>query len=158
MTLIDLCGQAFGKLQVVCISDHRCQSGERYWVCECECGNICRARGGELRSGLKTCCPKCSYKDLGERRSAQAKAWWAEQPRGPKPPRPPGAPRLGRPPKPKPPEPPKPPKPPKIVYDAKADCVFYINDCQCDALKEMLCKKKGKCGFYKSSLENSTQE
>lgn len=155
MALIDLCGQTFGKLQVVCISEHVASSGERYWVCECECGNICRARGGELRSGLKTCCPKCSIKALSEQRSERAKARWAEQAREPKSPRPPGAPRLGRPPKPKPPKPPKPVKP---VYEAKVDCISYISECQCDVLKEMLCKKKGKCGFYKSSVENGSQE
>lgn len=151
MVMIDLCGQTFGSLYVVCLSDKVTNAGERIWVCECECGNICRARGGELRSGQKISCPTCSYKAAGERKSAQTKAWWAEQPRKPKPPRPLGAPRLGRPPKPKPPEPPKPVKP---VYEAKADCVHYISDCQCKVLKEMLCKKKGKWGFYKSTIEN----
>lgn len=131
MALIDISGQTFGKLQVVCISEHSASSGERLWVCECECGNICRARGGDLRSGLKTCCPEC-----GQKRGAEVrKMTMAANPKPPKPP--------------KPPEPPKPPKPPKPVYEAKEDCRAYV-DGRCAGLKEMFCKTRGKCKFYKS--------
>ena len=142
MALIDLCGQTFDKLQVVCISDHVASSGERYWVCECECGNICRARGGDLRSGLKICCPECGKKRGVEIRKNTMAAKPKLQDHRDLPARQ----GRGRPPKPKPPKPPEPVKP---VYEAKADCTFYISECQCYALKEMLCKKKGKCGFYK---------
>ena len=121
---IDLCEQDFGSLHVVCLSDKTTQSGERIWACECECGNITRARGNDLRSGVKTCCPDCARKRGTEAR----KITMAEKPKEPKP---------------------KAPKPVKPVYEPKEDCRAYMGD-RCAGLKEMLCRTRGQCKFYKS--------
>lgn len=52
---IDLTGQKFGKLTVI-KKDGYCKRGERImWLCECECGNTSRIRGGELKKGQKYC-------------------------------------------------------------------------------------------------------
>ena len=51
----DMKGLTFGKLYV--LED----TGERYnreilWKCVCECGNICKVRGGHLRNGQTKSC------------------------------------------------------------------------------------------------------
>lgn len=61
--LIDICGQTFGELQVVCISDKVVSGGERSWVCECSCGRIEHIRGWDLRSGKRTCCRVCKVRN-----------------------------------------------------------------------------------------------
>lgn len=60
--LIDICGQTFGQLKVVCLSDEVSNGGERKWVCECSCGRTVHIRGWELRSGKRTCCSYCTSK------------------------------------------------------------------------------------------------
>lgn len=115
MILIDMCGQTFGSLQVVCLSKNTSNSGERMWVCECECGKIVYVRGNDLRAGLRDCCPECARKRGIERRSETMAAK---------------------------------PKESKPVYEPKEDCRAYIGD-RCAGLKEMFCKTKGECKFYK---------
>ena len=34
-------------------------------------------------------------------------------------------------------------------YEPKRDCMLYLNDHECKGLKELYCKKEGKCNFYK---------
>lgn len=53
--VIDLTGQKFGKLQVLKMSDKR-RNRQTYWVCKCECGNVCEICGAELRNGDTQSC------------------------------------------------------------------------------------------------------
>lgn len=48
-------GQRFGKL--VALSCER-RNGRTYWVCRCDCGNICEIELSHLP--YRTCCPTCS--------------------------------------------------------------------------------------------------
>lgn len=43
------------------------------------------------------------------------------------------------------------------LHEAKTDCRAYV-DGRCVALVEMFCRTKGECKFYKSRLDNSSQE
>lgn len=61
-----LINRRFGKLTVVEF-DHRDESGKRYWLCECDCGNAIVAEGHHLKSGHTTSCGCKKY----ERRSEE---------------------------------------------------------------------------------------
>lgn len=53
---IDLTGQKFGKLTVIELSPVPTPSGERMWMCICDCGNYKTVQRKHLRSGFtKTC-------------------------------------------------------------------------------------------------------
>lgn len=52
---IDLAGQKFGKLQVLCVDKNPSNKTKR-WLCRCDCGNITTAKTNELTSGHKTSC------------------------------------------------------------------------------------------------------
>jgi hypothetical protein len=52
--LIDLTGQIFGRLKVTSRAENR--NARPTWHCDCECGNSCIARGGDLRSGRHRSC------------------------------------------------------------------------------------------------------
>lgn len=53
--LIDLTGQKFGKLEVICKDTER-KAREAYWICKCDCGNMYSTRGTSLRNGRTTSC------------------------------------------------------------------------------------------------------
>ena len=57
--LIDLTGQRFGKLTIIC-RDYDIQreksDKEVYWKCQCDCGNIVSKRGHDLKSGKIVSC------------------------------------------------------------------------------------------------------
>lgn len=62
MKLLDITGQKFGRLTAV----KRCENdngGFVTWICKCDCGNIIKARTGNLRSGNTTSCG-CYKKEL----------------------------------------------------------------------------------------------
>lgn len=50
----DLTGQKFGRLTV--IKQSASQNNRVTWLCECECGNVCTARGYKLKDGSKSSC------------------------------------------------------------------------------------------------------
>lgn len=49
-------GQRFGKLIVIKATDKRYQNGEKYYLCQCDCGNTTLARWSSLISGRKNSC------------------------------------------------------------------------------------------------------
>lgn len=55
MKLIDLTGQRFGRLAVVCRAAVRPKGGA-YWACFCDCGKTVEVLGSNLRSGdIQSC-------------------------------------------------------------------------------------------------------
>lgn len=57
MRLINLAGQQFGKLSVVCKAQS--SKGHTRWKCQCSCGNKVIVDGGNLRSGHTQSCGHC---------------------------------------------------------------------------------------------------
>lgn len=55
MKKIDLTGQRFGRLYVIC-DGGRTKEKQAMWKCKCDCGNIVTARGGCLRNGHTSSC------------------------------------------------------------------------------------------------------
>lgn len=53
---IDLTGYKFGKLTAIEYRGDKTPSGERMWVCKCDCGNIKIVQRKHLRSGYTTSC------------------------------------------------------------------------------------------------------
>jgi hypothetical protein len=70
---MDLTGERYGRL-VVMRSDgvHRYPSGQtaRWWMCQCDCGNLARVRDRTLRSGLTRSCG-CLRSELARERAAK---------------------------------------------------------------------------------------
>lgn len=67
--LIDLTGQRFGRLSVVC----KCGSdkyGAALWQCKCECGKTVTKRGSALRAGHAKSCG-CLHDELSSLRMAE---------------------------------------------------------------------------------------
>lgn len=66
----NLVGQKFGKLTVISLNEEESKNGILIWNCKCECGNLFKARGGNLKNGkAKHCgCSKSefpnNFKDL----------------------------------------------------------------------------------------------
>lgn len=58
---IDLRGQRFGRLTVLC-EDGRTKDGKVKWKCQCDCGNIASVLGKCLRNGVTKSCG-CLQKD-----------------------------------------------------------------------------------------------
>lgn len=55
--IINLQDRVFGKWVVI---DY---FGNEYWNCLCECGQIHKVHGANLRRGLSRGCPRCRHKD-----------------------------------------------------------------------------------------------
>lgn len=55
--VMDLTGQRFGKLVVLCRDDENKHGGNHYWICECDCGNRKSIRGSSLvcENGTRSC-------------------------------------------------------------------------------------------------------
>lgn len=47
--MIDLTNKKYGKLTVINLTDERGLSGQIYWECKCDCGNIHVTSGESLR-------------------------------------------------------------------------------------------------------------
>lgn len=54
--LKDLTGQKFNRLTVIQQSQKRNSAGQVYWICQCDCGNICEVCGVSLRNGHTKSC------------------------------------------------------------------------------------------------------
>ena len=61
--LIDLTGQRFGRLTVVCKAPKRGKSTNARWFCKCDCGNTTEVLGTTLRRGESKSCG-CLKDDL----------------------------------------------------------------------------------------------
>ena len=61
--ILDLTGKTFGFLTVIKDSGERIAGHHIVWECQCECGNITKVAGTNLKSGsIKSCgCKKMSY-------------------------------------------------------------------------------------------------
>ena len=59
---IDLTDQKFGRLIVLNLTG-RDKWGQSLWRCECECGNIAKVRGRDLRTGNSLSCG-CLHKEV----------------------------------------------------------------------------------------------
>lgn len=55
MGKIDLTGQRFGRLVVIC-ENGRAKNGSVIWLCKCSCGNEVTVHGSELRRGKTQSC------------------------------------------------------------------------------------------------------
>lgn len=53
--LIDLVGERFGSLMVLAF-DHNDSFRNTYWLCRCDCGEVCVKNGHSLRRGHTTTC------------------------------------------------------------------------------------------------------
>lgn len=60
MRLRDEVGNRYGRLLVVKRSDKSQQSGNVFWVCNCDCGNEIIVNGSTLRKGKINKCDDCS--------------------------------------------------------------------------------------------------
>ena len=47
----DLTGKRFGNLTVLYDTGIRSKSGQVYWMCKCDCGNLTSVQGKHLKSG-----------------------------------------------------------------------------------------------------------
>lgn len=56
---IDLTGKRFGKLTVIKRVENTA-ANKAQWLCRCDCGEEIIAISSPLKTGKKTCCPKCS--------------------------------------------------------------------------------------------------
>ena len=67
---IDLTGQRFGRLTVIKEEPQRDKYGRIMWTCQCDCGNIVSAAGGDLRSNHKKSCG-CLKKEFIDKRKSK---------------------------------------------------------------------------------------
>lgn len=64
---LDMIGKTFGKLTVVERSERKGNSGEIYWICLCDCGNLTEVRGQDLKrnDGNQTISCGCFHRSIG---------------------------------------------------------------------------------------------
>lgn len=67
---IDLTGQRFGKLTVICENGRKYHSAA-VWLCKCDCGREVSVLAGSLRRGASTSCGCAQNKWLSERKIAE---------------------------------------------------------------------------------------
>lgn len=58
----DLTGKRFGKLTVLRLGEKSNQGNGSFWVCKCDCGNVCEVQASKLKSGHTTSCG-CAHRD-----------------------------------------------------------------------------------------------
>ena len=49
-------GDKYNKLTIIGESSRRASNGGKYWLCQCDCGNIKEIRGDHLKSGHTKSC------------------------------------------------------------------------------------------------------
>ena len=68
---IDLTGQRFGMLIVLNqVKREDVKTKDSFWLCQCDCGNICTVQVSNLKSGATKSCG-CNHKSFGEQKIAQ---------------------------------------------------------------------------------------
>jgi hypothetical protein len=71
---IDLAGQRFTRLVVRCLSEKTDSEFNRYWVCDCDCGNVAIKTTSSLTSGEASSCG-CRRRELyGQHRRTHGKS------------------------------------------------------------------------------------
>lgn len=65
----DIKGKRFGRLTAIELSNKRSKSGEAYWRCKCDCGNITEVRKSKLSSGETKSCGCLARELTSERQS-----------------------------------------------------------------------------------------
>lgn len=63
--ILDITGERFGGLRVLCFDKIR--KRKAYWICECDCGNVSSIRGDGMKNGHTSCCFVCGRKKLIDR-------------------------------------------------------------------------------------------
>lgn len=54
MRLVDLSGEKYGRLTVICRAENK--NGRTSWLCECDCGSLVEVRGNDMRMGKVQSC------------------------------------------------------------------------------------------------------
>lgn len=54
MRLIDLSGEKYGRLTVICRAENK--NGRTRWLCECDCGSLVEVSGNDMRMGKVQSC------------------------------------------------------------------------------------------------------
>ncbi len=73
-TLIDLTGNRYGYLTVLELDKEKAKnSGNKYWVCKCDCGNIKSIQGAHLKNGDVSSCGCHQYDKLKKYNSSKLK-------------------------------------------------------------------------------------
>ena len=64
---LDMIEKTFGKLTVIERSERKGNSGEIYWICLCDCGNLTEVRGQDLKrnDGNQTISCGCFHRSIG---------------------------------------------------------------------------------------------
>lgn len=65
--IIDLSGQRFGKLTVLCDDGNRSNTGQIRWKCMCDCGEITHVVGNKLKTGHTKSCGCLSNKHFKQK-------------------------------------------------------------------------------------------
>ena len=71
----DLKEQRFGRLTVIERTNTKCDSGDVYWLCKCDCGNTKEVKGISLKNGSTTSCG-CFR---SERLKKLNEEWWKNE-------------------------------------------------------------------------------
>ena len=76
MHLIDLSGEKYGRLTILCRAENK--NGRTRWLCEYDCGSLVEVSGNDMRMGkvqscgcIKTECCRAKSKKAGKIRGAQ---------------------------------------------------------------------------------------
>ena len=68
---VDLTKQRFGMLTVLNQAKREnVKTKDSFWLCQCDCGNICTVQASNLKSGATKSCG-CNHKSFGEQKIAQ---------------------------------------------------------------------------------------
>lgn len=67
----DLTGQRFGALTVIEQCPERSSDKQVIWLCQCDCGNIVKIKGGNLRTGNTKSCGCLRNQSYGEEKIRQ---------------------------------------------------------------------------------------
>lgn len=67
----DITGEKFGRLTAIELTDRRSPSGDAYWKCECECGNVTEVRKSKLTGGYSKSCG-CINRELTSARQSKS--------------------------------------------------------------------------------------
>lgn len=62
--IVDLTGKRFGYLTVLRLDEDRSTKNYKYWICECDCGNVKSIQGSHLKSGSVSSCGCHRYDKL----------------------------------------------------------------------------------------------
>lgn len=67
----DITGEKFGRLTAIELTDRRSPSGDAYWKCQCECGNVTEVKKSRLSGGYTKSCG-CLARELTSKRQSES--------------------------------------------------------------------------------------